>query len=47
METASLAASFQSFIPSDNFLPILSLCHLGSPLALIKLSVVPQVGGWK
>lgn len=32
METASLAASFQYFLPSDDFLPIFPLCHLGSPL---------------
>lgn len=51
METASLAASFQSFLPSDNFLPILPLWAGILPswfsLALIKLSVVPQGGVWK
>lgn len=51
METASLAASFQSFLPSDNFLPMLPL-WAGTllswlSLALIKLSVEPQVRVWK
>lgn len=48
METASLEASFQSFLPSDNFLPILPLWTGTIPswfsLAFIKLSVMPQTG---
>ena len=46
METASWEAWFQSFLPSDNFLPVLPLWTGTIPssfsLAFIKLSVMPQ-----